>query len=76
MPVSELKSLAVSTLTEEDLSLDLLDEVLATINNVTASDVWKRARSSDQCLVEVSINTLATENGLPTNLRGVIDLFF
>ena len=73
---SDLKPLAVSSLTEEGLSLDMLDEVIATVKRVMASDMWKRAQASEHCLVEVPIQTLSSDSQLPTILRGVIDLVF
>lgn len=75
-PDAALSPLAISALTEQGLSLNLLDDVLSTVSSVTASDMWQRAQSAEQCLVEIPISVLSTEGKLPTVLRGVIDLVF
>jgi ATP-dependent helicase/nuclease subunit A len=78
-PEADLRPLAISVLEAEELPLKELDEVLATIASVMASPLWKRARQASQRLTEVPLSYLAPGNGatgIPTILRGVIDLAF
>jgi ATP-dependent helicase/nuclease subunit A len=78
-PEADLRPLAISVLEAEELPLKELDEVLATIAGVLASALWKRVLQGSQRLTEVPISYLAPGNGatgIPTILRGVIDLAF
>jgi ATP-dependent helicase/nuclease subunit A len=79
-PKADLHGLALSTLESSELPIGLVDDVVATVERVTASDIWQRARSSERCMAEVPLAMLVpaseTPNGLPTVRRGVIDLVF
>ncbi|MFO0806403.1 MAG: UvrD-helicase domain-containing protein [Gemmataceae bacterium] len=78
-PEADLHSLAVSALVSEELPIELVDQVIETVQRVIGSDLWHRARNSLQCLTEVPVMTLADpagSGGLPTIHRGVIDLVF
>lgn len=79
-PGLDLRTLAISALEEEELSLALLDDVLRTVEVVQQSPLWQRAQSAQQCLVEVPLGTFLPPDPqaglLPTSVRGVIDLAF
>ena len=75
-PGRDLKALAISTREEHGMSFLLLHRILQTVDRVTKSALWLRALTCEQRLVEVNLSTLTTDGGLPTVLRGVIDLVF
>lgn len=80
-PGVDLKPLAASVLTDQGLTSDLAETAVQTVRKVMESDIWQRAMASPQRLVEVPFQTLLTPDklskvGLPTLLRGVIDLVF
>jgi ATP-dependent helicase/nuclease subunit A len=81
-PDADLRQLARLALTEEGLDADLADSALEMVNQVLRSDVLRRARSAEQYLVEVPFQKLVPAggpgavDGLPTIVRGVIDLAF
>jgi len=76
-PKGDLRSLALSALKDLELSVELLDDAVATVERVLASDLWKRAQKADRCLTEVPVSLCGPgDGGLPTVLRGVIDLVF
>jgi ATP-dependent helicase/nuclease subunit A len=80
-PGVDLKRLAISALADQGLALDLVDTAVHTVRCVMESAVWQRATVSPQRLVEVPFQTLlasdgTSPSGLPTLLRGVIDLVF
>jgi ATP-dependent helicase/nuclease subunit A len=79
-PQSDLRSLALSALEIQQLPISLVEDVVATVERVTASDVWQRARESEHCMTEVPLALLVpaeqSPTGLPTVRRGVIDLVF
>ena len=79
-PDADLRGLASSTLECEGLPLTMVDNAVKTIEQAIASDLWKRARGAERCLVEtplvISIPATESTNHLPTVLRGVIDLVF
>ena len=73
--------LAYASLQHEGLDPALADEVIAVVQSVMNSEIWKRAQASDHRLIEVPFQLLmptdsADVNALPTLLRGVIDLAF
>lgn len=74
-PDSDLRSLAVTAMNADALPLELLTDVLATVQNVINSPMWTRALQSKRRLPEVPISTLEDQE-VPTVLRGVIDLAF
>ena len=67
-------------LAEHGLDRDLIGAALATAQSAASSDIWTRAMASGNRLVEVPFETVipAEENdtGVPTLVRGVIDLAF
>jgi hypothetical protein len=79
-PDANLDSLAKMAVAEQELAPDAAPAALQVIKQVTESAVWLRALNSLQRLVEVPFVTqLAADQsaaGLPTVLRGVIDLAF
>ncbi|NQT38060.1 MAG: UvrD-helicase domain-containing protein [Planctomycetes bacterium] len=80
-PQAELYDLARTALEEQGLAPSLAGEVIATVRAVTRSDVWQRALRAERRLVEVSFQTLLPDDsphhqGVPTIVRGVIDLAF
>jgi ATP-dependent helicase/nuclease subunit A len=79
-PDADLRSLAISSLIDQGLDLALADTAVETIQAVTRSEVWNRAKASAKLLVEVPFETLMEGTGLPDELptlvRGVIDLAF
>ena len=79
-PKADLHGLALSALENEELPVGLVDDVVTTVERVITSEVWQRARKADRCLPEVPlampVSAAESGNGLPTVLRGVIDLVF
>ncbi|HEV3023770.1 MAG TPA: PD-(D/E)XK nuclease family protein, partial [Pirellulales bacterium] len=79
-PNADLRGLALSALEGEELPLSLADDVIATVQRVMDSELWRRARSAARFLAEVPIAMpvapAAAADGLPTVLRGVVDLVF
>ena len=80
-PEADLQKLAVSALIDQELDVDLAETALETVGQVTASAIWQRAMASSRSLVEVPFQTLSTPGGptkagVPTLLRGLIDLVF
>jgi ATP-dependent exoDNAse (exonuclease V) beta subunit len=77
-PKADLHDLAYASLQQEGLDPALEDAVLAVVQSVMGSKIWKRAQKSDHRLVEVPFQTLMPVDGegVPTLLRGVIDLAF
>ena len=69
---------AESLLEEHDLPLELLPEILHTVELVKSSDLWNRAMRSEQYYSEMSFQVLEqeSEEPVPVLLRGVIDLVF
>ena len=79
-PSADLRGLALSALGSEELPLTLADDVVLTVERVIASELWRRAQGAQRLLAEipVAMPVPATQaaSGLPTVLRGVIDLVF
>jgi ATP-dependent helicase/nuclease subunit A len=79
-PDANLDSLAKMAVAEQELAPDAAPAALQVIKQVTESAVWLRAFNSLQRLVEVPFVTQFAADqsaaGLPTVLRGVIDLAF
>ena len=79
-PGSGLENLAYTALEEEGLDVARVDEAIAVVNRVVDSEIWQRALESDQRLVEVPFEHCLpadeSEAGVPTIVRGVIDLMF
>ena len=79
-PGMSLESLAYTTLKEQDLEVTLVNDALAVVQSVVNSEIWQRALASDKRLVEVPFEHClaaeASEQGVPTIVRGVIDLMF
>ncbi len=78
---TDLAGLARASLQQQGLEIALAEQALETVRAVMASEIWKRAQASQNCLAEVPFQTLLPEGtektvSLPTILRGVIDLVF
>jgi ATP-dependent helicase/nuclease subunit A len=73
---ADLATLARAACDEQELPLDYAPQALACVEAVRQSDIWKRARGASGCLTEVPLQVPETRDGLPTMLRGVIDLAF
>jgi ATP-dependent helicase/nuclease subunit A len=82
-PGADLESLARSLTRERELVDDddhRVKLLLATVENVRQSAIWKRAQASKHVLAEVPLTMMAkadgTSSSLPTLQRGAIDLVF
>ncbi len=79
-PDADLSALARMALREQGLDPEIAPAAVSVVEQVTSSEIWSRAQMSQQRLVEVPfVKHLAAEDsteGLPTVLRGVIDLAF
>lgn len=89
-PQSDLLPLAGQALREEELEPSLAEMAVETVQRVMASAIWRRAQAARRRLVEVPFETLepgsmppatrdtvpGSQSGLPTLLRGVMDLIF
>jgi ATP-dependent helicase/nuclease subunit A len=53
-----------------------LDALLATVDRVLGSDLWRRARSAARSMAEVPFTLQRAGSGAPSYLEGVIDLAF
>ena len=79
----DARRLGANLLRFEERDPDELSELMATLDGVLASDLWRRAKASPSRLVEVPFATVvrSRDYGLPdppgeTLLNGVIDLVF
>jgi len=75
-PHLDLQHMARWILGEEELAANLVSRALALVDSVTGSDIWRRAASSEKCLVEVPFQILQKTGENPEIMRGVIDLAF
>lgn len=76
-PKGDLRGLALSALQDLELSVELLDDAVRTVERIIESDLWKRAQRAARCLAEVPLSFCSPgDGGLPTVFRGVIDLVF
>ena len=79
-PDVDLAGLAGATLVEEGLSADLAPVAVQVVEAVMASEIWRRAKASQQVLTELpfirSIPAAESEDGVTSIVRGVIDLVF
>ena len=79
-PSADLHALARTVSRDQDISTDILDAAVQTVQAVQKSEVWQRAKKSERWLVEVPVQFLVSPadatSGLPTIQRGVIDLLF
>ncbi|MBN2534409.1 MAG: UvrD-helicase domain-containing protein [Spirochaetales bacterium] len=76
---ADLHSLADSLIDEYELDPGLTAKALMLVESVTRSGIWKRARMSSRVFTEIPFQVLLDKKykpGLPTILRGVIDLIF
>ena len=60
-PAADLRALAESVLAEQGLEPGLVETALETVHQVTRSAVWRRAKASPQCLVEVPFQMLLAQ---------------
>jgi ATP-dependent helicase/nuclease subunit A len=77
-PENNLHELAYVALAEVGLDVSLAETAVDIVKSVMSSAIWKRARASQQRLVEVPFEMLmpTTPSDKPTLLRGCIDLVF
>jgi len=79
-PEADLEDLARDALETHGLNTDLARIAVETVAKVSNSDMWARAQNSPKTLVEVPFTRWLPANaagaGIPTLLRGVIDLVF
>jgi ATP-dependent helicase/nuclease subunit A len=76
-PGVDLRPTALRLTEDYNLATDRIEELCATVQSVTQSDIWSRAQSSHRCYSELPFETLLTNDaGFPTIIRGVIDLIF
>ncbi len=76
---ADLFAMARDALAEQNLEVSLMEEAVGTAKSVMNSEIWKRASSALQVLVEVPFEMLWSEdssNNGPVLVRGVIDLAF
>ncbi len=77
-PDVDCQRLARNILVEKDLSDELDEELVGTVQQVMESDLWQRASESDRCIPEATFTTPweAGEEDVPQLLTGKIDLVF
>ena len=75
-PAGDLSSIAASLLEENGLDPGFAADAVALVESVKSSGLWKRAKASDRCMVEVPFSMLHGDAEPPTLLRGKIDLVF
>lgn len=81
-PGADLHELARQTLVEEGLDASEADNAVGVVGQVLKSDILQRAKATNRYLVEVPFQQLLPAgsaravDGLPTIVRGVIDLAF
>ena len=72
-PDANLQRMAAQLAEEFELGSARVEEMLATVESVLASDIWQRAQRSQAVYSEVPIDSSADVDGVPTITRGVID---
>jgi ATP-dependent helicase/nuclease subunit A len=76
-PTADLRPTALRLARDYNLGSSRVDELISTVQSVTASDIWKRAQASKRCYSELPFETTITgDDGKPQLVRGVIDLIF
>lgn len=76
-PEADLRPTALRLARDYNLGSSRVDELISTVQSVTASDIWKRAQASKCCYSELPFETIITgDDGKPQLVRGVIDLIF
>ncbi|MFO0905739.1 MAG: UvrD-helicase domain-containing protein [Pirellulales bacterium] len=79
-PAADFDALAQMALSEQGLDVAMAPAAVRVVEKVTSSEIWRRAMGSKRSLVEVpfvtKIDADKSVTGLPTVLRGVIDLAF
>ncbi|MCC7334623.1 MAG: UvrD-helicase domain-containing protein [Pirellulaceae bacterium] len=75
-PTVDLRATALRLVKEYDLGIHRVDEVVTTAQSVAKSEIWNRAQASARCYSELPFETTATVVGMPTIIRGIIDLIF
>ncbi len=74
---AELHPTALRLAQEYGVATDRVDELVATVRSVEASEIWKRALEAKRCYSELPFETTVLDDeGRPQLLRGVIDLIF
>lgn len=76
-PTADLRPTALRLTRDYNLGASRVDELISTVQSVTASEIWKRAQASKRCYSELPFETTITgEDGKPKLVRGIIDLIF
>ncbi len=76
-PKADLRPTALRLARDYNLGSSRVDELISTIQSVTTSDIWARARASKRCYGELPFETtIPGDDGKPQLIRGVIDLIF
>jgi len=72
-PGADVRGVTLAVLDDLDLPAALADEVGRTVEAVLASDLWRRARAAERCLVEAPFCVCLKAGHV---VRGVVDLAF
>ena len=77
-PKADLKPLTEALLSEYEIDVSHASSAIETVESVIQSDIWQRAQKSEQRFSEIPFQVLLDneETGLPTVVRGSIDLVF
>jgi len=76
-PEADLVEFAKPLLAENELDTSLAQKAVDTVQSVTSSEIWKRARKSEKVFTEVPFQMHLSQGvEVPTVVRGVIDLVF
>jgi ATP-dependent helicase/nuclease subunit A len=76
-PAAQFERIASQLAAQYDLGLARVAEMLATVDSVANSDIWSRARKSNNIYTEIPFETASSGPiPIPKITRGVIDLCF
>jgi ATP-dependent helicase/nuclease subunit A len=77
-PETDFQNLVLTALDEVGIESSWATEAVKTVEAVRSAAFWKRAQKASKRLIEVPFQTLQApiQGGLPTIVRGVIDLAF
>lgn len=76
-PTADLLSTATRLARDNNIRTERIPELIATVESVLASDIWKRAQAAQRCYSELPFETTdLDQDGQPLLIRGVIDLIF
>jgi len=75
-PRADLEGAALALLAENGFGPEHVEGALEIVRSVMGSDIWHRALRGSRRLTEVPFQVLAEAAGVPTLLRGAMDLVF